>query len=70
MIGEFLVVSPNTFAGMKLLEIQGKDQHREISGEIIAFGSFPQWRLSFDAVFPTESEVQVLLNSLIVKRNQ
>ena len=59
-----LVISPNTIAGRSLMDIEGKDRERDNSGAIISFGSFPQWQSSFDAVFPTEREVQQLLSSL------
>jgi|GEM_PF-6053815 hypothetical protein len=61
------VVSPNSDSGMKLLDIKGKDQHRAISGKILAFGSFPEWRRSFDAAFPTDIEVQGLVRGLRVR---
>ena len=68
MAGEYVwMVSPNSESGMKLLNIQGKDQHRAISGEILASGSFPEWRRSFGAAFPTGIEFQGLLRGLQVR---
>lgn len=59
-----MVISPNTIAGRSVMNIGGKDRERDNSGAIVYFGSFPQWQSSFDALYPTEREVDHLLSAL------
>ena len=59
-----MVISPNTIAGRSVMNIEGKDRERDNSGAIVYFGSFPQWQSSFDALYPTEREVDHLLSAL------
>lgn len=64
MTGRVLVVSLGTEAGKRLLSIGGKDRERSSGGRIIVFGSFPEWKKSFETEFATQVEVERLINEL------